>query len=103
MKKITILSCFFFFVLSLGLSFNACSGSYGTQFDNTKISKIEKGKTTQLEILELLGEPTARGIDSDGKALWRYMYATTSLSKLLTLSFNKDNIVENYIYEESNY
>ena len=84
----------------------ACSNTYGTQFDDTKVQQIERGKTTQADILKLFGEPFGKNISSDGKVQWAYQYVHSVAyggvtSKQLLITFNKDNIAENYSYQEA--
>jgi len=101
---------FFYFISIIIVLFSACTTSRGTQFDETQISKIEKGKTTQAQILDLLGEPSSKGVNTDGKTQWKYEYSqltayfvTTSekITKILTITFNKENVVEEFQYQES--
>jgi len=97
-----ILLCVFILYNFLILS---CSSEFGRQFDETKTKLIEKGKTTQNQILDMFEKPKMKSFTSDGKIIWSYIYSITTIGKgityekSLTIVFNKENIVEDYIYK----
>lgn len=91
--------------LSLSILVVACA-TVGTQFDETKVQQIEKGKTTQAQVLELLGKPFGKGVDSQGKTQWKYQYLRSiaygrTTHKMLIIMFDKNNVVEDFHYQES--
>jgi outer membrane protein assembly factor BamE (lipoprotein component of BamABCDE complex) len=97
-------------LLSLSVLLAACSSTYGTQFDEKQVSKIEKGKTTQEEIQNLFGDPSGKGSNADGETQWTYSYThASSLTgydskvqmKTLMITFDKSGIVKDFNYQES--
>ena len=54
-------------VLILGLitSADGCMSS-GTNYDQTQVSQIKKGQTTEAQLVQMFGEPTQRMTDGDG-------------------------------------
>ncbi len=79
--------------------------SAGNVFDTKHVPKIEKGKTTQKEILKWFGNPDRLGVD-DGEITWSYIYLKISLfsqatAKDLTVRFNKDGSVSSYSFTTS--
>jgi outer membrane protein assembly factor BamE (lipoprotein component of BamABCDE complex) len=55
------------------------SGCYsqGHDFDSSKASQIQKGVTTEAELVHLFGAPTSRGLDENGMTMltWSYTHA----------------------------
>ena len=65
----------------IGQEFLSSFKSDGSNFDDTKVSAIEKGKTTRSEVLQSLGKPTATFVkpmvkETSGEAIG-YTYQTT--------------------------
>jgi len=89
---------------SLSVFILACA-SAGSRFDDTKIQQIEKGKTTQGEVRQLLGEPSGKGVNADGSVKWQYYYSKSSViggasTKIFEITFDKNGIVREYSYQE---
>lgn len=105
--------------LCLGL-LGACATT-GTKVDQNQISNIKKGVTTQQEIKEMFGKPQSVSITPDGNTSWIYQYGSmngvnnTAVSFIpiigpfiapnpkfehsnLSVFFDKNNVVTNYIY-----
>jgi outer membrane protein assembly factor BamE (lipoprotein component of BamABCDE complex) len=77
----------------------------GNAFDTRNIPHIEKGKTTQKEILQWFGNPDRVGID-DGEITWSYIYIELSLfsqptAKDLTVRFDNNGITSSYSFTTS--
>jgi len=64
------------------LSIVGCA-SYGKKIDANAINKIEKGITTENEVIAMLGNPMSVGVTPDGKRFLMYMY-TQSQAKAST-------------------
>lgn len=102
----------------------ACASTGNTalkQETNTTIaSKISKGKTTQVQVREMLGSPTSTDFTDSGNQIWRYSHSQATAmgrnfipfvslfssganveSKQLVVFFDKDGVVQNYSMEES--
>jgi hypothetical protein len=65
-------------ILGLGFSFLlAGCASVGQDFDEGKISQIQKGVTTEQEVISEFGQPTSRSVDSEGNSvlIWTYSHA----------------------------
>ena len=93
------------FIMSLLLI--ACATSSGKKFDESHVSQIKKGETTQDQILGWFGEPNSSGIQ-EGKTYWQYSHVKTSdfgsaSIKALTIFFDEKKIVTDYSYGESKY
>src|SRR6267154_3853394 len=53
--------------------------SMGNNFDESKLSQIKKGETTEPELVQLFGEPMHRSVNSDGLTTLVWMYAQTAV------------------------
>ena len=51
--------------------------SVGNNFDESKVSQIKKGETTEGQLIQMFGEPQSRGVNSEGTTTltWMYMQA----------------------------
>jgi len=56
-----------------GLLAAGCAITYGREFDTTKVSQIQKGKTTKDEVRAMLGEPASTSVTADFEQ-WTYAY-----------------------------
>jgi outer membrane protein assembly factor BamE (lipoprotein component of BamABCDE complex) len=91
--------------------------SVGNNFDDSKISLIKKGQTTEGELIQMFGQPEQRTLNSDGlKTLtWNYiestvkgetfipyagafMGGTRSKNKMLVVSLDVTDVVANFSY-----
>jgi cytoskeletal protein RodZ len=63
-------------LLCLSLALAACASS-GTNFDETKSSSIEKGVTTENELVQTFGPPTSSTVSADGTKtlVWAYAHS----------------------------
>jgi len=52
----------------------------GKKIDKSTWSMIVQGKTTEAEVLELLGEPNQKMLNSNGTKTYTYMYHETTMS-----------------------
>jgi hypothetical protein len=105
------LSYYFYNDMLAGQVFLSSFASDNSNFDNTKITGIIKGKTTRAEVIQLLGMPTASYIqpmvkETSGEAIG-YTYQTTRGSaysgfkfsnKNLNISFDDMNVVSDIEY-----
>ena len=70
------------YVLAVCFLFAACTTittrTYGTDFDKTKCDSIVKGKSTKQDIVQLLGEPFNKVLETSGAEKWIYLYRTTT-------------------------
>jgi outer membrane protein assembly factor BamE (lipoprotein component of BamABCDE complex) len=83
----------------------------GVDFDSSKVEKIERGKTTEKQILDMFGEPYTKRVVSANETIWVYMYVRSNAQmnpflvtmssetgqKMLEILFN-EGIVVNYTY-----
>lgn len=64
-----------------GLMFmlSACSSSVGHNFDTANIQKIQTGKTTRAELINMFGPPDSESPYPEGQRLmmWKYSEART--------------------------
>jgi len=105
---------FFFKDVLVGQRFISSFRSDNSNFDDTKINGILKGKTSRSEVIQLLGKPSASFIppmvkECSGEAIG-YGYQTTrgdvysgykSFGKFMTLSFDDRDIVSDIDYSSS--
>jgi hypothetical protein len=94
--------------------------SAGTNFDSRKVTEIQKGRTTEADLVGMFGEPKARGIKTGGvKTLsWVYVQSqvkgetfipfagawlggTDTKTKTLTVSLDDKGTVSDYEYSGS--
>lgn len=74
--------------------------SRGHDFDSSKVSQIQKGKTTEADLVALLGEPTNRQ-NRNGQTTLVWMYSHTNGfgstgAKSVTASLDSSGRVEDY-------
>jgi outer membrane protein assembly factor BamE (lipoprotein component of BamABCDE complex) len=96
-----------FVVLLAALLLASCSASVGKKFDTSKVSLIQKGVTTQDEILKMFGKPNQKGF-KEGKEVWGYShysggYFGGSSTKQLEIVFDDNKVVYDYTYAEGKY
>jgi len=98
----------------VGQEFVSSFKSDSSNFDESKISDISKGKTTREEVIQLLGRPTANYISpiikqTSGEALG-YAYTTTRkgffgslkfFRKILRITFDDHGVVSDVEYSAS--
>lgn len=108
----------FLFIGALGVIISSCATSshtMGTNFPETNVSQIEKGKTTDKDLIDLFGQPLSKSVVSDTEVKWIYSYSVFS-SKARSLVFTtqvrtsgfykkldvllKDGVVVNFTYSE---
>ena len=108
------LSYYFYNDVLVGQEFLSSFKSDNSNFDDSKISSISKGKTTREEVVQLLGKPTATFIypmikETSGEAIG-YAYNTTRggvfsgfkfFAKALIISFDDKDIVLEIDYTSS--
>jgi hypothetical protein len=101
-----------FFVVTL-----ASCASVGTNFDSRKITDIQKGKTTEPQLVAMFGKPNSRGVNSENGStlMWIYSEAqvkgstfiplagafvggATSKTKTLTVRLDQSGTVSGYDY-----
>jgi len=103
----------------MGIILSGCASTMKTSYGSKSITpeninKIIKGKTTQVEILELFGEPMSKMQAGVLGTMWTYSLSKTkhksgfftsdyeAHSYALTVTFNDDGIVKDYTYIETN-
>ncbi|MCZ4306019.1 hypothetical protein O4G98_14895 [Zoogloeaceae bacterium G21618-S1] len=84
-----------------------------TEFDETKVQQIVKGKSTRDEVVALLGKPNGEAIypliksKTEAGVIYSYSHAKGNVfnmkfySKVLTVSFDAKNVVTDVVYESS--
>lgn len=107
-------SYYFHNELLVGREFRSSFKSDNSNFDETKVASIAKGKTTRSEVIQLLGRPSAAFIqpmvkETSGEALG-YAYQTTRggafsgfkfFQKMLKVSFDDKDVVLDVDYSSS--
>lgn len=101
-------------VLLLGGCASATSIS-GRDFDTSKVPLIQKGKTTQSEIVAWFGQPFTKSVSGADGEIWTYFYSTahakvkgvikievltTGITRKLDVLFKNDK-VENSTFSET--
>ena len=110
-RPVRSMAFFFYGDVLVADSFYSTLKSDHTDFDETKISKIHKGKTKLNEVVALLGRPAQRTIDplqrnKDKQKSIGYHFSTVTDSiflkithKQLTIDFNADDLVTDVQFE----
>lgn len=114
MYKKNLIAFSLFFVITL-----ITAGCYSTESGNSKIvdssltMQLKKGKTTEQQAIVLLGQPTSSSDLPDGGQSISYSYTKSesgffiyyvsghTLVKILTLTFNKDGILQGQSWTQS--
>jgi hypothetical protein len=100
----------------VGQSFQSSFKSDNTNFDETKIDRIIKGKTTRSEVIKLLGRPSSSMVapmveETRGEAAG-YSYSTVSggvfsgfvlSTKQLAISFDENDVASDVEYTTSSH
>jgi len=104
-------------LLALLIGFSGCSTTafqVGRDFDpNSFAVKVERGKTSQTDVLGWLGSPASTGIrvETDGTryTVWTYYFASGDLSdledsrlKTLEIKFGQNSLVQGYAWSTPN-
>lgn len=106
-------------VLSLLLIISGCATSsykVGNEFASANVSKIEKGVTTENQLVQLIGEPYMKTVLSETEQKWIYTHTeanakatnyvfsmqveSTGTTKTLDVLL-KNGVVINYAYSET--
>lgn len=70
------------FVLLLSVLVSGCvyrsTAHSGRDFDESKSTQIEAGKTTQSQLLSLMGEPIKKDVINEHDVKWIYEYVTSN-------------------------
>lgn len=88
---------------------------FGHDFDASKSSQIVKNKSVKNDVLALFGEPTDKTLDENYNEKWEYTYSERAdkislwdysskgelRTKKLTIIFDKNDIVQNYVFSDS--
>jgi outer membrane protein assembly factor BamE (lipoprotein component of BamABCDE complex) len=97
-----------------------CS-SYGSKIDRNYATSIEKGVTTEDQVVKKMGSPSSVGLSADGKKTLTYMHVASQVkastfipivglfaggadtqTTMLIITINQDTgIVENWTYNQS--
>ena len=88
---------FVILLLSLALFNLQCSHTAQRKRARTLVKKIEIGKTSQVEIKDLFGNPDYFG-GRENKTWWVYVFVNEIGYKTLSLYFNEDGRVHDYYY-----
>ena len=62
------------FLACITLCVGCMSTRMGNDFNSDNLSKLKVGKTTELEVIQLIGQPKNRTRNSDGTVMLSYMY-----------------------------
>jgi hypothetical protein len=54
--------------------------SVGQNFDDSKVSRIEKGVTTEADLNTLFGAPTSRSVNSEAQTILMWTYVESSVT-----------------------
>jgi outer membrane protein assembly factor BamE (lipoprotein component of BamABCDE complex) len=108
---------FTFALVSLLMGLSGCGTTafqVGREFDpNSFAVKVERGKTTQTDVLAWMGSPTSVGVrvETDGQhyTVWTYYFANGDLSdlseahlKTLEIKFDQSHLVQGYAWSMPN-
>ncbi|MCJ7783839.1 MAG: hypothetical protein MUP41_07880 [Desulfobacterales bacterium] len=96
-----------FLLVAVCLIISCATMTSGKKFDTSKVSLIQKGVTTQAEILKWFGNPNEKGF-KEGKEVWGYSHVSVgyfggSSTKSLQIVFDENKVVSDYSYNEGKY
>jgi outer membrane protein assembly factor BamE (lipoprotein component of BamABCDE complex) len=83
MKKIVILAM-------LLLLAGCATAEIGRKFDTSAADRIEIGKTTESEVVSLLGQPLQTKVKSDGRKAYGYRYIQSSAHMTSPVTMKSD-------------
>lgn len=66
-------------IATLAAAFLVGCASTGNNFDESKISQIKKGESTEADLTALFGTPQNRTVDSEGTTMLSWVYAETKV------------------------
>ena len=64
---------------ALVASILAGCASVGQNFDESKISQIKKGETTEADLIQMLGQPQSRTLNSEGQSILTWTYTESKV------------------------
>lgn len=64
--------------LALSLGVAGCA-SVGQNFDDSKVSQIQKGATTEADLVRIFGQPSQRSVNSEGQSILTWMYVESEV------------------------
>jgi hypothetical protein len=94
-----------FFILTLIMSCASASHEVGRKFDISAVDKIQIGRTTEVEVISLLGEPLKKQIKPDGTREYGYGHVQSTIKatpfsgkgtmtgEKVSISFDKNGVV----------
>ena len=53
--------------------------SVGNNFDDSKVSQIKKGETTEADLVQMFGQPQNRSVNSEGQTTLTWMYTQANV------------------------
>ena len=62
------------FGLAVALALTGCATTIGRDYDQNRVGQFVSGKTTQDQVIAVLGQPQERETESDGTTRWHYQY-----------------------------
>lgn len=112
MLKKSIAASFIVFILA-GCTYSN-SFENGTPIAAENVNKIVKGKTTEIELIGMFGQPFAKSVVSANESKWVYVHTTgTASAQAFTMKTSsnaeqemldlllKDGVVVNYAYTKT--
>lgn len=67
------------------------TGTAGRPIDEAQVKQIEKGVTTEVDLLSAFGQPQSRGMDSEGRVMLMWLFVKTQVkSMVFTASIDQD-------------
>lgn len=90
----------------------AAGATKGTNFDEKRVQEIVKGKTTEMQLVEMFGNPDQTGMSGDGKNLmWKRQDAASSggwfggykmdvKMKMLMVQLDRKGIVKDFTFNQ---
>ncbi|MDX2128549.1 MAG: hypothetical protein SFU91_05895 [Chloroherpetonaceae bacterium] len=96
----------------IGYIFNSSFKEESTDFDETKVEKIVKGKSSQEDVLASFGKPSGKTLypvteeDKTQEGDYNFYYVFEDIStkgeKLIVFTFGSNNIVKNIVFSVEN-
>ena len=67
-----------FLLSTIAVLLGGCA-STGNNFDESKLSQLKKGETTETELVQMFGQPEQRGMNSEGMTTLTWMYQESTV------------------------
>ena len=94
MKNLSKILIVLFSILALAACSQKNYFEQGAPLSHEKVNKIVEGSTTEIQLLHIFGEPTAKTVINSNETKWTYKYLKKSSTNNVLLGETQYDIVE---------